>query len=183
MTTEQDVAQVAQQAAQDLAQAVQAAKQVAQQIQEAIGQTQRSVVDASKTSRPQEVGSESEFETGSDEYWKFASQINGINAKRTYDEYQQESLDGIRINRSLVSRLSQNAVTHDEQVQNVALQALQNAVETANMIGKQAVAHRDIAIDREWNVDEVSTLTAKSGAQADAFVTLLADAIAARIGE
>jgi hypothetical protein len=28
--------------------------------------------------------------------------------------------------------------------------ALQNAVETANMIGKQAVAHRDIAINNEW---------------------------------
>jgi hypothetical protein len=37
---------------------------------------------------------------------------------------------------------------------NVANQALQNAVETANMVGKQAVRHGDVAIDRQWNVDE-----------------------------
>ena len=130
------------------------ADQSAQQTAQAIGETIRSVIDQSRTGASQEVGAEREFETGMDEFFKSASQLNFLNAKRTYDEYQQESLASVRENRQLVDRLSQNAVTHDQQVQNVAFQALQNAVETANMIGKQAVAHRDIAIDREWNVDE-----------------------------
>ena len=36
----------------------------------------------------------------------------------------------------------------------MANQALQNAIETANLVGKQAVRHTDLAIDRQWNVDE-----------------------------
>ena len=43
---------------------------------------------------------------------------------------------------------------------------------------KQHLAHRDIATDRTWNVDEVSALTAKSGVQADAMVVALTEAIA-----
>jgi hypothetical protein len=43
---------------------------------------------------------------------------------------------------------------YDMGARNVANQALQNAVETANMVGKQAVRHGDVAIDRQWNVDE-----------------------------
>lgn len=150
----QSADQTVQQAAQSAEQAAQEAKQAAQQISEAAGQTQRAIVDASRTAGSQEVGAEREMETGSDEFFKASSQINYLNAKRTYDEYQQESLAGIRENRSLVDRLSQNAVTVDQQIHNVAIQALQNAVETANMVGKQAVRHGDIAIDRQWNVDE-----------------------------
>lgn len=153
--------QVAQQVAQDIAEAVQNAKQAAQQLQEAIGQTQRAVVDASRTARSQEIGAESEFETGSDEFFKKSSQGSALfsdmivlNAKRTYDEFQHESLTDVRETRELFQRLAQNAVSHDENIQNVSLQALQNAVETANMVGKQAVRHGDIAIDRQWNVDE-----------------------------
>ena len=32
--------------------------------------------------------------------------------------------------------------------------ALQNAIESANMISKQAIKHADVACDRIWNVDE-----------------------------
>lgn len=147
--------------------AAQAAQQAAQQAGQAAAETVRQVIDATRTARAQEVGAESEFETGSDEFWKAQSQLNAINAKRTYDEYQHESLAHIRENRQIVDRMAQLSVDHDSQIRNISLQALQNAVESANMLSKQAVAHRDIAIDREWNVDEVSTLTAKSGLQAD----------------
>ena len=34
------------------------------------------------------------------------------------------------------------------------------ALDTANLVNKQAAAHRDIAIDREWNIDEVAALAA-----------------------
>jgi hypothetical protein len=76
------------------------------------------------------------------------------NVKRTYDEYQQESLESIKRNRSIVDKIVSDAQQFDNQRQNIATQALQNAVETANMVGKQAVRHSDIAIDRQWNVDE-----------------------------
>lgn len=114
---------------------------------------------------------EREFEIGRDEVW-FA------NIKRTYDEYQHESLESVRRNRSYVDKILSDAQIHDNAKQTIANQALQNAVETANMVAKQAVRHGDIAIDRQWNVDEVSTLTAKSGVEADAMIVLLAKALA-----
>ena len=95
------------------------------------------------------MGLEREFEIGKDEAW-FA------NVKRTYDEYQHESLESIRRNRSIVDKLVSDAQQFDNQRQVIANQALQNAVETANMVGKQAVRHSDLAIDRQWNIDEQS---------------------------
>lgn len=163
MTDEQNVSdtqsadQVAQQAAQKAQQAAQEAAQAAQSIQEAA----RAVgAETSAATIATEIGPAGLYRA-----W-------GSNVKRTYDEFQDISL--------VAARRSQQEY---DAVKNVSLQALQNAVETANLIGKQAVAHRDIAIDREWNVDEVSTLTAKSGVQADAFVVALADAIADKLKE
>jgi len=66
---------------------------------------------------------------------------NGIlftNAKRTYDAYQELGLESARRSRIQFDQLA-----------NVALQALQNAVETANIIGKQSIGHRDIAFDAQ----------------------------------
>lgn len=74
-----------------------------------------------------------------DEFFKAASGNLYNNMKLTYDQ----------------------ALKHCVNVDNVALQALQNAVvvanklamnsaETDNMIAKQAVAHRDVAIDSTW---------------------------------
>jgi hypothetical protein len=65
------------------------------------------------------------------------------NIKRTYDQYQ--TLDTKAIN---------DANKHAAVLDNLSTQALQNAVETANMVSKQAVRHGDLAIDRQWNVDE-----------------------------
>lgn len=90
---------------------------------------------------------EREFEVGKDESW-FA------NIKRTYDEYQHESLESIKRNRTHVDKYITDAQQYDNQRQNIANQSLQNAVETANMIGKQGVRHSDLAIDRQWNLDE-----------------------------
>ena len=65
------------------------------------------------------------------------------NMKRTYDEYQQVSLKQIS-----------DAQQYDNARQNMANQALQNAIETANMVAKQTIRHADLAVDRHWNVDE-----------------------------
>lgn len=86
---------------------------------------------------------EREFETGSDEFFKNQSEMNAANVKRTYDVYQNLELETAHRSR-----------LQFDQLQNIALQALQNSVETSNMVSKQAVRHADLAIDRQWNVDE-----------------------------
>lgn len=114
---------------------------------------------------------EREFETGMDEVFKTVAGMTAANVKRTYDEFQQESLESIRRNRTYVDEVLHDARNHSNNLNNVALQCLQNAVEsanfkakncldTANLVNKQAAAHRDIAIDREWNLDEVAALAA-----------------------
>jgi len=117
---------------------------------------------------------EREFETGKDEasfnalYNSFMAWFSNI--KRTYDEYQHESLETLRHQRTsfdrvvseqqtLFTKLLTDAQQHDNTRQNIANQALQNAVETANMVGKQAVRHGDLAIDRQWNIDEQTQAT------------------------
>jgi len=101
---------------------------------------------------------EREFEIGKDESWAASQHSQNeawfANVKRTYDEYQHESLESIKNNRLMINKLLSDAQQHDNNRQAIANQALQNAVETANMIGKQGVRHSDIAIDRQWNVDE-----------------------------
>jgi hypothetical protein len=83
---------------------------------------------------------ERSFETMSDEFFKAASANMYNNMKLTYDQ----------------------TLNHCVGLNNIALQALQNAVtvankcamnsaETDNMIAKQAVAHRDIAVDSTWD--------------------------------
>lgn len=65
------------------------------------------------------------------------------NAKRTYDLAQSTDL---------AAQLGD--APYRNTLNNLATQALQNAIETANMVSKQAVRHSDIAIDRQWNPDE-----------------------------
>lgn len=62
-----------------------------------------------------------------DEAWK-------ANIKRTYDEMQQESLETIRQSRVQTAN-----------IQAIITQALQNAVETANLVAKRSLDHWDKA--------------------------------------
>jgi len=106
------------------------------------------------------------------------------NVKRTYDEYQQESLESIKRNRTIVDKIVSDAQQYDNQRQNIANQALQNAVETANMVGKQAVRHGDIAIDGQWNPVQQGAgdaLTIKAVQLDDASMKALAAALAVAV--
>ncbi len=112
---------------------------------------------------------EREFETGEDEFFKHRSETNANqsdpwfgNIKRTYDEFQHESLESIRRNRSIVDKIVSDAQQYDNQRQAIANQALQNAIETANITSKQAIRqieemsmqyrrHSDLAADSFWN--------------------------------
>lgn len=100
------------------------------------------------------------------------------NIKRTYDEYQHESLESVRRNRSYVDKVLSDAQQHDNVRQNVANQALQNAVETANLVGKQAVRHGDVAIDRTWNVDEVASAVTRNQTFQDGIAAAVTKAVA-----
>lgn len=124
---------------------------------------------------------EREFETASDEFFKAHSELTATNAKRTYDAYQD--LDLVAARRSQLQF---------DQIQNVALQALQNAVETNNMIAKQAVKHADVAADAMWNPVQqgtADTLTAagytpnRAVDTASAGVSVGAEAVAAAVAK
>lgn len=125
----------------------QAARQTAQQASQQAGQSDSTIRSAVTDKEVGETGFSERYQTSGND----RSDLAWLNAKRTYDEYQQESLSSIRENRQLTQRMAQNAVSHDENTQAVALQALQNAVETANMIGKRAVTAGDVATDNMWN--------------------------------
>lgn len=124
---------------------------------------------------------EREFETGKDESWaanmKALFDFTMANMKRTYDEYQNASLESVKQNQSYVQKILSDAQSNFNTQQNIATQALQNAVETANMVGKQAVRHSDIAIDRQWNVDEVASLVANTSTFKDAIAAAVAAAV------
>ena len=104
---------------------------------------------------------EREFEVGKDEAW-FA------NIKRTYDEYQDVALSLNRELNAHVVKVMSDAQTLTNQIQ-------QNAIESANMVSKQAIRHSDIAIDRQWNVDEVAELVAKTPVFLDAIAAAVAN--------
>jgi len=82
-------------------------------------------------------------DVNAEEVLSFLQNLLAVNAKRTYDIQQSADL-----------KVQEGSADYRDSVRNITVQALQNAVETANLVGKQAVRHADIAIDRQWNVDE-----------------------------
>lgn len=75
---------------------------------------------------------ERSFEVGMDEAWK-------ANIKRTYDELLDLSLTSAR-----------RAQANFDTLQALTLQHMQNCIESANMVAKQAIRHGDLAIDAQW---------------------------------
>ena len=142
------------------------------------------MADQTTNQTGQTMGEPVNEEIGRDEAW-FA------NVKRTYDEYQQESLESIKRNRTIIDKMISDAQQYDNQRQAIANQALQNAVESANMVSKnaittidlaakQSVRHSDIAIDRQWNVDEQGYTAAdilQSGVFSDAIAAAVSKAV------
>lgn len=86
----------------------------------------------------------------------------GVNTKRTYDMHQTYDHESMIRARADWEDNRTSRARQAEDLHNLKMQTLQNAVETANMVGKQAVRHSDLAIDRQWNVDEVAQLIAKN---------------------
>ena len=68
--------------------------------------------------------------------------------------------------------------THAANLNNVALQATQNAVETANMVAKRAMDSHDLAQDRKWNIDEVSRLSTDADVNTSAIRSVILEVLA-----
>ena len=110
---------------------------------------------------------------GTDEAYQLAglndTRAWNANVKRTYD-----SLD------EALSSQVKEAQTHIVNVNAVRLQTLTQMQANADALTKQMIKHSDLAQDRTWTqINELETmLAAKSGVQADAFVAMLAKAVA-----
>jgi hypothetical protein len=129
---------------------------------------------------------EREFETGTDESFKNTSAAAGAahsenqrvtfaNIKRTYDVYQDLDIQAAR-----------QALTEQTRLNQIASQALQNAVETANLVSKQAVRHGDIAIDGQWNPVQQGagdTLTARAVSIDDVSLKAIGAVVAAAVAD
>lgn len=87
------------------------------------------------------------------------------NVKRTYDTLEEELHASVK-----------SSQDHIAELHTIRISMLSNMAVNSDNLQKQHLAHRDIATDRTWNVDEVSALVAKSGVQADALVALLVKA-------
>lgn len=94
---------------------------------------------------------EREFESGMDESFKGQATTGGAthnenqrvtyaNIKRTYDVYQDLDIQAARQAQIEQTRMNQ-----------IMAQALQNAVETANMVGKRSIELNNLAHDSFWN--------------------------------
>jgi hypothetical protein len=57
---------------------------------------------------------ERSFEVGMDEVFKTVATMTAANVKRTYDEFQQESLESIRRNRTYVDEVLHDSRNHSK---------------------------------------------------------------------
>jgi len=97
-----------------------------------------------------------------------SGQATGQSTGNTFSETGHKAATDVNTEEAISSYVAlsvKDATTHSLNVNNVGLQIVQNAVtqantivtnavETANFVSKQALRHTDIAIDREWNLDE-----------------------------
>ena len=111
-------------------------------------------------------------------------------ARRSQDHYDS-IVTGEREHRAELERVSlqalQNAVETANMVAKQTVRAQENVIETANLRGKDAVRHSQIATDRQWNLEpseaasenlvlnSQTSIDAISAAIAAAVVSALAD--------
>ena len=112
---------------------------------------------------PQEQSKERGFEVGMDEAWK-------ANIKRTYDEYQGLAVEQNRNIQAHVAKVMSDAQNISNQIFQNAITStdlvMKNCLENCNTTAKQTIRHADVAIDRQWNLDEVSRLASNPTVEA-----------------
>ena len=124
-----------------------------------------------------------------------AYQLAGLNAtrswdanvKRTYDVLEEELHTAVKASQANIAEHH----SHIAELHTVRIQMLSNMAVNCDSLQKQHTAHRDIATDATWTKsNEMETMmatafasaNAKTGVQSDAFIALLAEAVAKRMG-
>jgi len=110
-----------------------------------------------------------------------SEEIHKSNRKRTYDAYQDLDLNAARNNADLVNERARRSQENFDKLNNIAIQALQNAVETSNLTGKQSIRHSGLEEDQLWNLEpsEAKSMSEIISSPAlDALATTLAGKIA-----
>jgi hypothetical protein len=101
----------------------------------------------------QDTGHESDQDVNVDEGMSVAALNDtrawNANVKRTYDRLEEE-----------ISASVKSAQDHLNNVRTVQLQLLTNMTVNSDAMQKQHTAHRDIATDRTWNIDEQANMAA-----------------------
>ncbi len=121
---------------------------------------------------------------GVDEAYQLAGLANtrawNANEKRTYDTLDEVLNSGMK-----------EAQAHLAELHTVRIQMLTNMAVNCDSLQKQHTAHRDIATDNTWTKsNEMETMmatafaqgNAKTGVQQDAFIAMIVEAVAARMG-
>ena len=137
---------------------------------------------------------EREFETGTDEFFKGQSEAQSgllfLNHKRLFDEMLQESLETSRQQRTLFNKMMADSQMLSNQLMQNAIgvthKVSEQSAETANMVGKQAVRHSDVAADNQWNPVQTAvgdTLLTRSVSIDDASLKALGAMVAATVSE
>jgi len=108
------------------------------------------------------------------------------NVKRTYDEYQHESLESVRRNRTHVDKMLTDASQYDNQRQNIANNALGLAVTRDNFACLRAIGLGDVAADAQWNPIQQSaadSVTMRSVTIDDASLKAIGAMVAAAVAQ
>jgi len=175
---DQDAGQIVQQAAQAASQAAQEAKQAAQDIAQSVQDVKGAAQAVQEASRG--VGAETSGAT-------IETDISPIsigdawraNVKRTYDAYQLEDLESIRLARKTAEQLAQAHTDHVRDLQTQTMRIHTNSITHDNDLNAQRIRHNELSTDRIWNVDEVSQLVAKTPVFLDAIAAAVAAAVQA----
>jgi hypothetical protein len=96
------------------------------------------------------------------------SEISYLNAKRTFDTYQ---------NQDLADAKSKDAIS---------VQALQNAVTTADMVAKAAINNHSLAVNKQWNINETDFIAGdalRRSVPQDAIAAMIATAVAEAVSK
>lgn len=140
--------------------ALQAAEQATQQAAQASQRAEQAMASAQQAARA--VGGESSSAALGSTIETDISPVSigdawRANIKRSYDEYQDLGLTRAR-----------NAEDHANRMRTIAENTFLQLQEHQADLRAQKVRHNDLAVDRQWNVDEVARLVTNSATFQDA---------------
>ncbi len=107
---------------------------------------------------------------GSGEAWT-------ANMKAMFDRHASYDHEGDGQRRAHFDRMMTQAIDRDNQMHALVMQNLQGGVTHKHDLDTQKIRHNDLAVDRQWNVDEVAELVAKTPVLLDAIAAKVVDMI------